>query len=65
GTYIQRFKTITTHRYIDGINNFGWKHFNRRLWQRNYFEHIIRDEDDLDRIRYYIKQNPENWEKDK
>ena len=65
GTYIQRFKTITTHRYIDGINNFGWKHFNRRLWQRNYFEHIIRDEDYLDRIRYYIKQNPENWEKDK
>lgn len=64
GTYIQRFKTMTTHRYINGIHNFGWRRFNRRLWQRNYYEHVIRDEEDLDRIRYYIEQNPVNWEKD-
>ena len=64
GTYIQRFKTMTTHRYIDGIQNFGWRRFNRRLWQRNYYEHVIRDEEDLDRIRYYIEQNPSNWGKD-
>lgn len=33
------------------------------LWQRGYYEHIIRDEHDLDRIRRYIEQNPVRWQK--
>ncbi|MFZ2199959.1 MAG: transposase [Microgenomates group bacterium] len=36
-----------------------------KLWQRNYYEHIIRDEDDLIRIQKYIRNNPANWTKDK
>jgi REP element-mobilizing transposase RayT len=32
-----------------------------RLWQRNYYEHIIRDEKDLDEIREYIVNNPIKW----
>ncbi len=36
-----------------------------KIWQRNYYEHIIRDEDDLNRIRKYIRNNPINWTKDK
>ncbi len=36
-----------------------------KLWQRNYYEHIIRDENELNRIRYYINQNPVKWQKDK
>lgn len=39
--------------------------FMGKLWQRNYYEHIIRDEDDLNRIRKYIRNNPANWTKDK
>lgn len=35
------------------------------VWQRNYYEHIIRDADDLQRIRAYIHNNPINWTKDK
>jgi putative transposase len=31
------------------------------LWQRNYYEHIVRDEDDLFRIRMYIRSNPLKW----
>ena len=31
------------------------------VWQRNYYEHIIRDEDDLMRIREYIDNNPAQW----
>jgi len=31
------------------------------LWQRNYYEHIIRDEESLDRIRQYIADNPARW----
>jgi REP element-mobilizing transposase RayT len=29
-----------------------------RLWQRNYYEHVIRDEGDLNHIRAYIQENP-------
>jgi putative transposase len=31
------------------------------LWQRNYYEHIIRNETDLHRIRTYIANNPLQW----
>lgn len=34
------------------------------VWQRNYYEHIIRNERSLNKIREYILQNPYNWEKD-
>jgi REP element-mobilizing transposase RayT len=33
-------------------------------WQRNYYEHIIRNEEDLNRIREYIMNNPLNWNDD-
>lgn len=31
------------------------------VWQRNYYEHIIRNDDELHRIRDYIRNNPPNW----
>ena len=34
------------------------------LWQRNYYEHIIRDDTELTRIRQYIINNPKRWEED-
>lgn len=34
------------------------------IWQRNYFERIIRDENELQRIQEYILQNPLNWSQD-
>ncbi|MCJ7624079.1 MAG: hypothetical protein MUO76_11295 [Anaerolineaceae bacterium] len=37
---------------------------NHPLWQRNYYEHIIRDEDDLNYIRQYNIDNPLKWEQD-
>lgn len=39
--------------------------FMGKFWQRNYYEHIIRNEDDLNRIQKYIRNNPSNWTKDK
>lgn len=35
------------------------------VWQRNYYEHIIRDESELNRIRKYIIENPFKWQDDK
>ena len=34
-------------------------------WQPNYYDHIIRDDDDLKRIQQYINENPQNWEQDR
>jgi putative transposase len=34
------------------------------IWQRNYYEHIIRDEQEWARIRAYIGTNPANWARD-
>lgn len=65
GTIIQRFKTMTTHNYLEGMKMHRWKSFNQKLWQRDYYEHIIRDEHDLNRIREYIQNNVKNWHIDK
>lgn len=34
------------------------------IWQRNYYEHIIRDEDEWNNIYQYIQTNPEHWSAD-
>ena len=58
---IHRFKTLTTKRYTDGVKQEAWTPFAGRLWQRNYYEHIIRNEESLIRIRDYIATNPARW----
>ena len=65
GDMVHRFKTMTTKRYADGVKQSGWQSFPRKLWQRNYWEHIIRDEMELNRIREYIHTNPTQWEFDR
>ncbi len=62
---IQWFKTMTTNEYIRGVKNLGWKPFNGKVWQRDYYEHIIRNPSAADRIAHYIEANPARWEKDK
>ncbi|MFN3920772.1 MAG: transposase, partial [Methylohalobius sp.] len=62
---IQWFKTMTTNEYIRGVKQLGWTPFRGRLWQRNYYEHIIRTEDALRRIRRYIATNPLRWHLDR
>ena len=61
---VHRFKTLTTKRYIDGVRNNNWLAFNGKLWQRNYFDRIIRNEKELLKIRNYIYFNPVNWDQD-
>ena len=58
------FKTMTTNEYIAGVKQNGWARFNGKFWQRNYYEHIIRSEPELHKIREYIVNNPLNWETD-
>jgi putative transposase len=64
GSIIQWFKTGTTYDYIVGVKNQGWPPFNGRLWQRNYWEHIIRNDAEYERICDYIEVNPWKWNED-
>jgi len=64
GDMIDWFKTMTTNDYIRGVNHGQWRPFPGKLWQRNYYEHIIRDEGDLNAIREYIVNNPAGWDTD-
>lgn len=60
GQIIAYFKYETTKQINIIQNNPAIK-----FWQRNYYEHVIRDDKDLFRIREYISFNPDNWEEDK
>jgi REP element-mobilizing transposase RayT len=57
GAIIRAFKAVTTRRLrTSGVPDF--------TWQANYYEHIIRNELDLDRVRQYITENPARWADD-
>jgi putative transposase len=58
---VQWFKTMTTNEYIRGVKDDNWQPFDQKLWQRNYYEHIIRDEKSHSRISEYIETNPIGW----
>ncbi len=54
------FKYQSTKRMNELRNSPG-----ASLWQRNFFEHVIREDHSLNRIREYIFTNPERWEMDR
>jgi putative transposase len=59
GDVVRAFKSLSAIRVNRLLTRSG------PLWQRNYYEHIIRDEDELNRIRDYITNNPMQWELDR
>lgn len=59
GAVVQNFKTVST-RKVNVLNGTA----GAPLWQRDYYEHIVRDERALDTIRRYIEGNPSQWELD-
>jgi putative transposase len=60
GRLIGAFKTVSTKRINEHRDTPGVP-----VWQRNYYEHIIRNEDDLEAIRRYIACNPLRWHLDR
>jgi len=59
GAIVGSFKSATAKR----INNFRATP-GEPVWQRNYYEHVIRNEADLTRVRQYILDNPSRWDDD-
>jgi putative endonuclease len=56
---------MTTNEYIHGVKEHGWLQFKGSLWQRSFYDHVIRDEASLNRIREYISTNPLRWDLDR
>lgn len=61
GRVVQAFKSISTHRYIVGVKTRRWPRFEGHLWQRGYFDHIVRNDQALERHRDYLAGNPARW----
>lgn len=59
GAIVRAFKSASTRRVNLLHDTPG-----APLWQRNYYEHVIRDDGDLNRIREYVTHNPQMWETD-
>jgi len=57
---IRQFKTFST-KHINKLRNTP----GQKLWQRNYYDHIIRNEQSFNEIRTYINNNPKQWSTDK
>jgi REP element-mobilizing transposase RayT len=59
GAIVGNYKSVSTRRINRVRGTPGI-----RFWQRNYWEHIIRNEQSLNRIRQYIQSNPARWGED-
>ncbi len=56
-SFVAGFKSSATKRIRDELNETG-------IWQRNYYDRIIRNDRELDAIRKYIEMNPRQWAED-
>lgn len=59
GDILRAFKSVSALRINRALNRTG------AVWQRNYFEHVIRGEGDLNAVREYIVNNPLKWALDR
>lgn len=60
GAIVRSYKAAVTRRVNHQCGTRGHKR-----WQRGYYERIVRDDRELDRIRVYIRQNPSRWAEDR
>ena len=55
------FKTMTTNDYIRGVKDGTLTPFDGKLWQKSYYDHVIRNQQDYNEIWQYIENNPTKW----
>ncbi len=64
GMIIGAFKSLSTLHYMKEMEQQGWPPFERKLWQRNYYERVLRNDQELFHVRHYIDNNLINWTTD-
>ena len=61
---IREFKRRSTVEYINCVKQNILPAFDKQIWQRGYYEHIIRNEQEYQKIYEYIENNPLKWDED-
>ena len=61
GKVVRWFKTSVNRAYRTGVEAGGWPPYDRQLWQRDYWDRIVRTGAELDAYRAYIEANPGRW----
>ena len=61
---MHEFKSKTTTEYIKGVKRGEFESFNVAVWQRTYYDHILRKSESVDKVRNYIRTNPHRWGED-
>lgn len=61
---VQSFKRHSTIEYVRLVKQGLAQPFDKKVWQRSYYDHIIRNKNDFQMIWKYIDENPLNWEND-
>ena len=56
------FKTMTTNEYMRCVKAGLLPPFDKKLWQKSYYDHVVRNQRDYNEIWEYIQQNPLKWE---
>lgn len=64
GDIVGAYKSLCVHHGLEWIKQNEPNRILGQLWQRNYWEHIVRNEPELHRIREYTRNNPAQWELD-
>jgi putative transposase len=62
GFAVRSFKNSVLAGWRDGIATSGWPRYERRLWHRDSFDRIIRNENEMRAYRDYMESNPARWE---
>ncbi len=62
---MQGFKSVTTTAYIQNVQAGHYPPFEKRIWQKSFYDHIVRDEEDFLQIWAYITYNALKWQQDK
>ncbi len=62
---VQSFKRYSTLEYIKLVKRGVLPPFDQQIWQRSFYDHVIRNQHDFDDIYAYISENPIRWRSDK
>ena len=62
---VRWFKTMTTNAYIKQVKQHNLEPFDERLWQRSYWDRVVRNAQEYEMIQNYIFDNPRRWHEDK
>ena len=61
---VQSFKRYSTIEYVKMVKEGKLPPFDKQIWQRSFYDHVIRNRDDYNEIYKYIYENPMKWKFD-